>query len=120
MARASQGVTQGTFNCPVEVPIKILGGRWKLVLIYHLLGGPQRNGELLRLVPNISQKMLTQQLRELERDGIVSRNVHHEVPPKVEYSLVAGEIANLEHLLAALCDWAGYWAAETGAEVQYL
>src|SRR5215472_7451082 len=81
----------GTFNCPVEIPIDVLGGKWKLVLIYHLLSGPQRNGELSRLVPGITQKMLTQQLRELEQDGIVIRTVHHEVPPKVVYTINPGE-----------------------------
>ena len=119
MARPSQTRQTEIFNCPVEVPIKILGGKWKLVLVFHLLSGPQRNGELLRRVPTITQKMLTQQLRDLEHDGIVIRTVHHQVPPKVVYSLDPGEVAKLKPLLAALCEWAEYWASCVGAEVRH-
>jgi DNA-binding HxlR family transcriptional regulator len=109
----------GKFNCPVEIPVDVLGGKWKLVLIYHLLAGPQRNGELCRLVPGITQKMLTQQLRELERDGIVIRTVHREVPPKVVYTIDPGEAQPLRTLTRAMCDWASYWAAQTGAEIKH-
>ncbi|MGH9205625.1 MAG: winged helix-turn-helix transcriptional regulator [Acidimicrobiales bacterium] len=106
-----------TFSCPVDVPIEVLGGKWKLILVFHMLGGPRRNGELLRLVPGIAQKMLTQQLRDLERDGIVVRAVHHEVPPKVVYSLDPGERERLEPLLKALCDWSDYWTSRAGVGV---
>jgi len=107
------------FNCPVEIPVEVLGGKWKLVLVYHLLSGPQRNGELRRRVPGITQKMLTQQLRELEQDGIVIRTVHHEVPPKVVYSIDPGEARRLRSLTKAMCDWANYWAARTGAIITH-
>jgi DNA-binding HxlR family transcriptional regulator len=119
MARADSVTGGGKFNCPVEIPVGVLGGKWKLVLIYHLLAGPRRNGELCRLVPGITQKMLTQQLRELERDGIVIRTVHREVPPKVVYTIDPGEAKPLQTLTKAMCDWANYWASRTGAEIRY-
>ena len=97
----------------------VLGGKWKLVVLYHLLSGPQRNGELRRLIPAITQKMLTQQLRELEHDGLVVRTVHEQVPPKVIYSVAAGEAAQLRALMDALCHWATYWASQTGAEIEH-
>ncbi len=72
----------------VEDAIRILEGRWKLVILFHLFGGNVRRfSELRRSIPGVSEKMLIQQLRQMERDGIVRRLVHYEVPPKVEYSL---------------------------------
>jgi DNA-binding HxlR family transcriptional regulator len=107
------------YNCPVEVPVRVLGGKWKLIILYHLLTGPQRNGELLRLVPGITQKMLSQQLRDLEHDGLVTRTVHEQVPPKVVYTLDPDEAERLRPLLKALCDWAAYWASQTGSEIRF-
>lgn len=78
----------GTF-CPVEYTMGIIGGKWKCVLLYHLIGGAKRFNELRRICPAITQRMLTLQLRELEQDGIIHREVHQQVPPKVEYSLTA-------------------------------
>ena len=72
----------------VEAALKILDGRWKLVILFHLFGGKVRRfSDLERAIPAISQKMLIQQLRQMEADGIVRRIVHHQVPPKVEYCL---------------------------------
>ena len=72
----------------VEEALKFLEGRWKLVILFRLFGGKvQRFSELERAIPGISQKMLIQQLRQMETDGIVRRIVHHQVPPKVEYAL---------------------------------
>src|ERR1700681_978554 len=72
----------------VENALKILEGRWKLVILFHLFGGKVlRFSDLERAIPAISQKMLIQQLRQMEADGIVRRTVHHQVPPKVEYCL---------------------------------
>jgi DNA-binding HxlR family transcriptional regulator len=107
-----------TFTCPIDVPMHVLGGKWKPVLLFHLLDGPRRNGELLRLVPGITQKMLTQQLRELEREGLVRRVVHQEVPPRVDYAIVPREYEQLRMLLHALCDWGRYWASDNGALIQ--
>jgi DNA-binding HxlR family transcriptional regulator len=67
------------FACPVDASLRVLGGKWKLILCWYLLAQPRRNGELRRLVPGIGQKVLTQQLRELERNGIVRRTVYDEV-----------------------------------------
>ena len=78
-ASAADGVEQG---------LKILEGRWKLLILFHLFGGKSlRFSELERAIPAISQKMLIQQLRQMENDGIVRRTIHHQVPPKVEYAL---------------------------------
>ena len=72
----------------VEEVLRILEGRWKLVILFHLFGGHVRRfSELRRSIPAVSEKMLIQQLRHMERDGVVRRFVHHQVPPKVEYSL---------------------------------
>jgi DNA-binding HxlR family transcriptional regulator len=74
----------------VEDALKMLEGRWKLVILFHLFGGKLlRFSDLERAIPAISQKMLIQQLRQMEKDGIVRRIVHHQVPPKVEYELTA-------------------------------
>jgi DNA-binding HxlR family transcriptional regulator len=106
-----------TYLCPVDAPVEVLGGKWKLVLLFYLLQSPRRNGELRRLVPTITQKMLTQQLRELEADNIVMRTVFEQVPPKVVYSVVETERDRLSAVLAALCDWGLYWCAKSGARV---
>jgi DNA-binding HxlR family transcriptional regulator len=103
--------------CPVDAPVEVLGGKWKLVLLYYLSLNPRRNGELRRLIPPITQKMLTQQLRELERDGIVVRTVHEQVPPKVVYSLNPDERPMLEPLLDVLCRWGLDRAERTGATI---
>ncbi|WP_202912044.1 winged helix-turn-helix transcriptional regulator [Nesterenkonia muleiensis] len=75
--------------CPVEVGVSVVGGAWKLTIIKNLLEGTLRFGELGRLIPLVNRKTLTRQLRELEEDGIVTRVVYPEVPPKVEYSLTS-------------------------------
>lgn len=75
------------FKQAVETTLKVIGGKWKPVILCHLQEGTKRFGELRREMPEITSKMLTQQLRELERDGIVHRHVYAQIPPKVEYSL---------------------------------
>ncbi|ADP34591.1 HxlR family transcriptional regulator [Bacillus atrophaeus] len=74
-------------GCPVEFTLDVIGGKWKGILFYHMIDGKKRFNEFRRICPNITQRMLTLQLRELEADGIVHREVYHQVPPKVEYSL---------------------------------
>lgn len=90
----------------VEEAIRMLEGRWKLVILFHLFGGKLlRFSDLERAIPAISQKMLIQQLRQMEADGIVARLVHHQVPPKVEYGLTKwGQ--SLCPALDALLEWA--------------
>ena len=84
----SEPLTPVTAAQGVEQVLKILEGRWKLVILFHLFGGKLlRFSDLERAIPAISQKMLIQQLRQMEQDGIVRRIVHHQVPPKVEYGL---------------------------------
>ncbi|WP_439116333.1 winged helix-turn-helix transcriptional regulator [Paludifilum halophilum] len=92
------------YNIPIEATIEVMGGKWKSIIIYHLQEGTKRFNELKRLIPNITQKMLTQQLRELEQDEIVNRYVYAEVPPKVEYSLTEyGK--TLQDILDQMCSW---------------
>lgn len=76
-----------TVSCPVESTIEAIGGRWKVLIIHHLIEEKQRFGELTRLLGGVSARTLTRQLRELEVSGIVNRNVFQVIPPKVEYSL---------------------------------
>lgn len=90
----------------VDQAFKLLEGRWKMLILFHLFGGQLRRfSDLERLMPAISQKMLIQQLRQMEKDGIVIRIVHHQVPPKVEYGLTAWGQA-LCPALDALLTWA--------------
>ncbi|WP_110016583.1 winged helix-turn-helix transcriptional regulator [Plasticicumulans acidivorans] len=92
-------------RCPVEATLNVIGGKWKAVLVWHLLeGGVLRFGELRRLLPGITQKMLTQQLRELEAAGVISRTVYAEVPPRVEYAVTAHG-RSLRPLLEAMHAW---------------
>ncbi len=91
-------------NCPVEITLDVIGGKWKVIIIYHLQDGIKRFGELKKSVNGITQKMLTQQLRELEADGIINRKVYAQVPPKVEYSLTDYGYT-LKPILALMCQW---------------
>lgn len=74
-------------SCPVEATLDAIGGRWKVLILHELFNGTRRFGELHRSLHGITQKMLTQQLREMERDGLIHREIYMQVPPKVEYSL---------------------------------
>jgi DNA-binding HxlR family transcriptional regulator len=93
-----------TYNCPVEASIDVIGGKWKTLILWWLHQGTRRFSELRRLIPGITEKMLIQQLRELETDGIVARKAYATVPPKVEYSLTKYG-RSLERALQAICDW---------------
>ena len=88
LPKGKQKHTEASAAKGVEEVLRILEGRWKLVILFHLFGGKVRRfSELRRAIPAVSEKMLIQQLRQMERDGVVRRFVHHQVPPKVEYSL---------------------------------
>lgn len=104
------------YGCPIETLMDAIGGKWKPVILYHLIHATRRFGELQRLMPAVSQRMLTQHLRELEADGIVHREVYKEVPPRVEYSLTARGRA-LEPVLLTMHAWAEQHLVElTGAD----
>ncbi|MGL5540355.1 MAG: winged helix-turn-helix transcriptional regulator [Erysipelotrichaceae bacterium] len=94
-----------SYSCTFEITLNLIGGKWKTLLLWHLgTKGTLRFHELKTLLPNITQKMLTQQLRELEADELIVRKVYAQVPPKVEYSLTPlGE--SLMPILQTLCDW---------------
>jgi DNA-binding HxlR family transcriptional regulator len=97
-------IPEGKKSCPTEATIAAIGGRWKIILLWHLYGGKLRFSELRRKVPGISQKMLTEQLRELEGHGLVTRTVYAEVPPRVEYAATPlGK--SLDPVIAAIGDW---------------
>lgn len=93
------------YTCTFEVTIGLIGGKWKPLIIWHLgTKGTKRFNELKKLIPQINQKMLIQQLRELEADNLVNRKVYPQVPPKVEYSLTdLGE--SLIPVLSLMCKW---------------
>jgi DNA-binding HxlR family transcriptional regulator len=91
-------------GCSVERTMSLIDGKWKIIVLYKLLRGTLRFNELRRLIPYISQRMLTHQLRELEADGLVVRTVYAQVPPRVEYTLsVRGR--SLEPVLMAMKEW---------------
>ena len=100
-------------NCPVKLTASIIGGKWKPPLLFYLEGKTRRFCELQRLIPGLTKKMLTQHLRELERDGIVHRKVYAEVPPRVEYSLTRhGE--SLKPILKLMSAWGARHRARYG------
>lgn len=96
---------------PAERALRVISGRWKAVILYHLFDRPKRLSELKRLVPAISQKVLIQQLREMEEHGLVHREVFRQVPPRVDYSATPLG-SSLEPVLLALCQWGQRHAAE--------
>ncbi len=90
--------------CPVTTTLSVIGGKWKPIILFVIQDGKKRFGEIKKLIPGITQKMLTQQLRELEKDGIVHRKVYPVVPPRVEYSMTEYG-RTLAPILAALAKW---------------
>jgi DNA-binding HxlR family transcriptional regulator len=101
------------YFCSVELALQVIGGKWKPIILWHLRDGDRRRfGELKRHMPNVTQKMLTQQLRELESDGLVERKVYAQIPPKVEYSLT-----ELGHSVLPVLDQLSRWGAMFEAEV---
>ena len=92
------------FTCGLDATLRVIAGKWKPLIIYFLLQGPCRYGELKRAVQSVSDKMLIQQLKELESDGIVTRKDYQEVPPRVDYTLTPlGQ--SLAQALVPLCEW---------------
>lgn len=92
------------YGCSVEAALDVIGDKWKGVVLFHLLDGKKRFNELRRLIPSVSHRILTMQLRELEKDGVIVRTVYPEVPPKVEYALTdVGK--ELKPMLMGLREW---------------
>lgn len=91
-------------ECPITATIDVIGGKWKPIIIYLLMEGPLRFGEFHKIVPGMALKVLSRQLKELEEDGIVTRTVYAEVPPRVEYALSPkGE--SLRGVMGMLSEW---------------
>lgn len=93
-----------TEGCPVKTTLKVIGGKWKGIILYHLIDGSKRFNFFRRVYPDLTQFMLTLQLRELERDGIVHREVYKQIPPEVEYSLTEFG-RTLEPVILAMRNW---------------
>jgi DNA-binding HxlR family transcriptional regulator len=93
-----------TFTCGLDAALAVIGGKWKPLILFHLAHGTRRYGDLKRAVGGVSDKMLIQQLKELQADGIIDRLDYKEIPPKVEYSLTTFG-RTLAKALAPLCVW---------------
>ncbi|MDR2532306.1 MAG: helix-turn-helix transcriptional regulator [Oscillospiraceae bacterium] len=102
-------------NCPVVATLDMIGGKYKALILWHLVDSTRRFGELRRLIPQATQKMLTQQLRELEDDSLVIRTVYPVVPPKVEYRL-SDLGKSIKPILDAMCDWGTDYMKQSGIE----
>lgn len=102
------------YGCPVEATLDVIGGKWKGVILFHLLDAPKRFNELRRLLPEVTQRMLTLQLRELENDGVIHREIYAQVPPKVEYSLTEFG-ATLKTILILMRDWGSEYTTKVMA-----
>lgn len=97
------------YFCALELTLELIGGKWKPMMLYHLRNGPKRSSELQKKLKNISNKMFTQTARELERDGLIRREVFHVSPPKVEYSLTP-----MGNSVIPLIMQMGYWGESIG------
>jgi DNA-binding HxlR family transcriptional regulator len=104
------------FHCPLDLASAFIGGKWKTVVLWYLCEGKKRFGELKKQIPNITEKMLSLQLKQLEKDGFVFRKIYAEVPPRVEYSLTE-EGKTLIPILEAMCLW-GKTKAKTKGVIQ--
>lgn len=103
-------------GCPVDATLRLMGGKYKSLILWHLTDGTLRHGEIKKLVSAATPKMLTQQLRELEADNLISRKVYPVVPPKVEYSLTEFG-RSLQPILVAMYDWGAGYMRDNGHEV---
>jgi len=101
------------YNCPVDITISIIGGKYKSLILWHLLDNTLRFGELKKLISTATPKMLTQQLRELENDKLIIRTVYPVVPPKVEYSM-SDLGRSIKPILVAMYDWGAAYMQDKG------
>lgn len=108
---------ENNFNCPFELTLELIGGKWKGLILWHLHDKKVlRNGQMLRLIPNITQKMLTQQLREMEKHRLINRIIYEQVPPKVEYSLTLHGEA-LRPILENMLEWGIVYARDNNITI---
>lgn len=99
------------YSCSMELTMDLIGGKWKMRILWYLNISTKRFSELKRLIPDISQKMLTNQLREMEKDNLLTRKVYPQVPPKVEYSSTEyGK--SLQDILHKMCQWGDIYAVD--------
>lgn len=119
MVRTSPELEVFIANCPTQRVLETIADKWSVIIIYSLSTETRRYSQLQRMIEGISQKMLTQTLRKLERDGLVERKVYPVVPPKVEYSLTPlGK--TLTELLREICQWAQvHWDEIEAARIRY-
>ncbi|MFO6431629.1 winged helix-turn-helix transcriptional regulator [Erythrobacter sp. W302b] len=101
------------FSCGLDVALSVIGGKWKPLILYHLAHGACRYGQLKRMVGSVSDKVLIQQLKELQADGVIDRRDYQQVPPKVDYSLTPFGMT-LADALAPLCIWGTEHSAKVG------
>ena len=107
-------MTKDAFTCGLDAALFVLGGKWKPLILYHLAHGTRRYGELRRAVGSVSDKVLIQQLKELQADGIIARLDYGEIPPKVEYSRTAFG-RTLGKALVPLCEWGTKYSTKVEA-----
>lgn len=105
------------YSCSLQLAIDILGGKWKMRIIWYLLEGTQRFSDFSRRIPDITQKTLTQQLRELEEKDIITRKIYAEMPPRVEYNITPYG-RELSGILIGLSGWAHKYADDKGIHVK--
>lgn len=104
------------YNCPVEAAMDVIGGKYKALIVYELIGGTRRYNEIQRAVPQATPRMLSKQLKELEEDGVINRVLYPVVPPKTEYSLT--ELGKtLVPIVEALCKWGEHYFELAGVLV---
>ena len=104
------------YHCPVEAAMDVIGGKYKALIVYELIGGIRRYNEIQRAVPQATPRMLSKQLKELEEDGVLNRVLYPVVPPKTEYSLT--ELGNtLVPIVESLCKWGEYYFRLAGLPV---
>ncbi|MDR3263589.1 MAG: helix-turn-helix transcriptional regulator [Clostridiales bacterium] len=104
------------YNCPVSAALKLVGGKYKSLILWHLLKGTMRFSQLKVIVKQATPKMLTQQLRELEADGLINRTIYPVIPPKVEYSLSALGMS-IKPILEAMYNWGENYLQRKGVEI---
>ena len=107
-----------TYNCPVEAAMNVIGGKYKALIIYELISGTKRYNEIQKALPQATPRMLSNQLKELEDDGVIKRVLYPIVPPKTEYSLTEMGIT-LVPIMEALCKWGEHYFKLAGISIPH-